>query len=317
MKTNVLKLTAIMLILAGSFCSCNKDIIKEDNDTSLNNEPYETANVRLVKILNYSNSSASKLTGEVLYNYDEAGNLINESYFDEWNGTMIPVMCLEYEYSGNNKIKESVFNCSNGQVLSSYTEYLYEGCQLVKEKIYRGYDSSLLNSTTYEYDERGNLIRKRYASHHRIETSNEHKYVYDDQNRLILEETPEIGVSEYYHKYLKHIYDNSGKEVKLEYYNVNEELIRYAEISYNGASKLEKELYYDKNGTRTVKYQHFYDEWENLIETVINDECSKFKRKYNGKLLIEEIHYWWHEYGYFGTGQMPESGMSRYEYEEL
>jgi hypothetical protein len=42
-----------------------------------------------------------------------------------------------------------------------------------------------------------------------------------------------------------------------------------------------------------------------------------FKRKYSGRLLIEEIHYWWHEYGYFGTGQMPESGMSKYEYEKI
>lgn len=63
------------------------------------------------------------------------------------------------------------------------------------------------------------------------------------------------------------------------------------------------------------KYQHFHDKWGNLIESIINDECTMFKRKYEGELLLEEIHYWAHEYGFHGTGQMPESGMLRYEYE--
>jgi len=84
---------------------------------------------------------------------------------------------------------------------------------------------------------------------------------------------------------------------------------------YKGTT-LDKDLHYDKNGKQTAKYQHFYDKWGNLTETVINDECSMFKRKYDGGLLIEEIHYWAHEYGFHFWGQAPESGMSRYEYEK-
>ena len=72
----------------------------------------------------------------------------------------------------------------------------------------------------------------------------------------------------------------------------------------------EKELNYDKNGNQTIKYQHYYDKWGNLTETVINDECSMFTRKYKDKLLMEEIHYW----SSFGWGGCSENGMSRYEY---
>lgn len=141
------------------------------------------------------------------------------------------------------------------------------------------------------------------------------KYTYDNQNRLILEESTAIDVDD--HKHVKHIFDNSGREIKIEYINVNKELIHYTEIFYDvydGAGKQpEKELNFDKNGNQTVKCQHYYDNFGNLTETVINDECSMFKRKYNGNLIIEEILYWCHH----GTGQMPENGMSRYEYEEL
>lgn len=119
------------------------------------------------------------------------------------------------------------------------------------------------------------------------------KYTYDNQNRLILEESTAIDVDDY--KYVKHIFDNSGREIKIEYINVNKELIHYTEIFYDvydGANKQpEKELNFDKNGNQTVKYQHYYDSLGNLTETVINDECSMFKRKYNGNLIIEEILY--------------------------
>jgi hypothetical protein len=134
--------------------------------------------------------------------------------------------------------------------------------------------------------------------------SRELKYVYDDQNRLVLEEG---GVNDY--KYVKYIYDNSSREIKSEYYNVNWELIRYVDKVYEGTSKLViEELYYDKDGVQTLKYQHLYDKWGNLTETILGD-CSLFKRKYNGELLIEEIHYdlvW----------DCTERGMSKHEYEK-
>ena len=323
------KCIAILLIVAG-FSSCDRqssfaepeEVVEdppagdnpsyEDDDDPPIFDTFEPKNVRLAKIVKYSNSTASKLTGEVIYTYDEAGNLHRVSYFDEWNNTMICLYFIEYEYYENKKVKESYFNCNansheEGPVMYSYIEYFYQGALLVREERDGGW-------AKYEYDEKGNLVEKNtYNDIHQI--VNVWKYTYDDQDRLILEETPEIDASDYYHKYLKYIYDDHGREKKLEYYNVDNVLIRYTEKFYKETSTIE--FRYDKNGNQTAKYQHFFDKWGNLTETVINDECSMFKRKYDGGLLMEEIHYWAHEYGYHYWGQVPESGMSMYEYEEI
>ena len=325
MVHDVLKFKLFLLILAVSFSSCNKE------DSLISNNPEK---VRLLKILKYSNSSASKLTGETVYAYDKAENMVKESFYD-CNSAPILERYNEYEYSGNIKMKMKIFDGLAGNpTLGSYYEYKYEGDRLVKEELYcgRGCYNSFIHSINYEYDNSGNLIREYRYEPDLIERFggrvyadgiiNDTKYIYDNQNRLITVLSSDYaggvdGIDYFFVEYpsQKYEYDNVGRVSKLEYYEY-EGLSGYVEKFYNGASKLpDKEFHYDKNGNQTRKYQHYYDSFGNLTETVINDECSMFKRKYNGKLLIEEILYWWHEYGYFGTGQMPENGMSRYEYE--
>ena len=311
MKENALKFKLLLLVFAVIFCSCDK------NESLIPSNPEK---FRLSKIFKYSNSSASKLTGEIVYTYDEAGNRIKEEFFSLFSDppTTILERYNEFEYSGSKKTKMNIFDGVAGNpTLGLYIEYFYEGNLLVKEETRRGRGDygSLVHSMNYEYDERGNLIRK-YMDDPEYGITGDMKYTYDNQNRLILEENTAIDADD--HKHVKHIFDNRGRKIKIEYSNANKELIQYTEIFYDGAGKRpEKELNFDKNGNQTVKYQHYYDSLGNLTETVINDECSMFKRKYNGNLIIEEILYWWHEYGYHGTGQMPENGMSRYEYEEL
>lgn len=309
MKTSTCNFS-LLLIAFMAFCSsCDK------NESLTSDNP---KNVRLSKILRYSNSSASKLTRETVYTYDKNGNMIKEEFFSFNAKTKILERYDEFEYSGDKKTKMLLFSgVAGAPTLGSYIEYFYKNDLLVKEETRqgRGNYGSLIHSTNYEYDERGNLIR-RYRNDPIYGISGDMKYTYDNQNRLILEENTATDPNE--HKYTKHIYDQSGRKIKTEYTNKNEELTQYTVFSYNETSKLlEKELSFDKNGNQTYKLQHYYDRWGNLTETVINDECSMFKRTYNGKLLIEEIHYWWHEYGYHGTGQMPENGMSRYEYEKI
>jgi len=308
MKFDTLKFTALLFIMTTSLFSCHKD----DNSVLNSADKF-----RLSKILKYSNSTASKLTGEVDYAYDEKGNMVKESFYD-CNPAKILWMYREYEYSENKKIKEKIFDGASGNLtLGSFTEYIYNGNQLLREETYcgRGCDGSLINSMNYEYDERGNIIRK-YMNDPVLGILGDMKYTYDNQNKLILEETAETGVSDYYYKYLKHIYDNNSREIKLEYYNTNQDLIRYTEKVYKETSILpETEIQYDKNGSPTLKYRNVYDEWGNLTETIINDNYLKFKRKYNGTLLIEEINYW--EQDSVPGGQTSESGMSRYEYENF
>ena len=319
MKTKKFGIIAISFILTGSFFSCNNEDFAD----------YNSQKLRLSKVLSYSNSSASKLTNEVVYMYDEAGNMVKESFYD-CNSTATLERYNEYEYSENKKTKMKIFDGVAGNpTLGSYIEYFYTGDLLVKEETRRGQRGdygSLVYSMHYEYDEKGNLTEEymydpsfigkgEWGGVYDNGILGHKKYIYDNQNRLIITLTTD-GVLDFY-PCLKHIYDDNGRVIKTEYYEY-EGLNGYVDIVYNGTSKLpEKELHYDQNGNQIRKYQHYYDHWGNLTETIINDECSMFKRKYNGKFLIEEIRYWWHEYGHFGMGQMPESGMSIYKYEEF
>ena len=341
MKQNLLAFIVLFIVLTISFPSCNG---KDDNVTLNNpddlledpiNNPDEYKSeeynldefiediinspdkVRLLKVFRYSNSTVSKHSGEVVYEYDEAGNLIKESSYDCRSTGNLIWMQKEYEYSENRKIKEKIFDGEVGNVtLGSYVVYIYSGDLLEKKETYcgRGCYGSLIHSTNYEYDERGNLVRI-YSVNSDNGIYGDIKYVYDNQNRLILEENTETEVSDYYHKYLKYIYDNDGRETKQEYYSVNNKLILYVQKVYDETSQLPSmDLHYDINGNLTAKYQHFYDEWGNLTETINSRGCSYFKRKYVGDFLIEDI-----DYGTWDTGfnDCSESGVSRYKYQKF
>ena len=285
MKRLVLKIVPALIcgvaFLVAS--SCNK----EDFSAFNNSDKF-----RLVKVLTYSDSSASDLVGERVYTYDKTGNMIKESFYERNHSTKILLYYSEYEYSENKKVKEKFFGGVAGSpTLNSYTLYFYEGDKLVKEEYYSGFNGvlSLYDTRNYEYDKKGYLVRESWSGYYRgttISGEGELRYTYDEQNRLILKETIGIDV-------------NNSNNI---------------EYIHKGTSKVpEKELHYDGNGILTVTYQHYYDSLENLIETKIDDECSKFKRKYKGKLLIEEIHFW----SSWSWGGCSENGMSRYEYEGI
>ena len=285
MKRLVLKIIPALIcgIMFWVASSCNK----EDFSTFKNPD-----NFRLV--IKTTNLGAC-LVFERVYTYDKTGNMIRESLY-EINCELTRKTLLsytEFEYLGNKKVKEKFFGGIAGSpTLSSYSLYFYEGDKLVREEYYSGFNEvlSLYDTRNYEYDERGNLVIEFWHGYYRGSTipgESELKYSYDEQNRLVLKET--IGIDDV----------NSSN---------------YIEYIYKGTGKLpEKELHYDGNGNLTVTYHHYYDSFENLLETKINDECSKLKRKYKGKLLIEEIHFW----SSWGLGGCSENGMSKYEYEGI
>lgn len=299
MSNNILKYTkhvAFLLILAGSFFSCEK-------------EDYNPEKFRLVKILHYAKSTDSQPKDGVERSFDEAGNLARESFY-KYSPTVDLYMYNEYEYSGSKKMKMNLFDKENDIFkLSRSIDFFYENDRLIKEEFKRN-NGTLLTSTNYEY-QGGNLIRE-YCYEPDYGIFDEVKYTYDSQNRLTLEEieTSDVKAS----KYTKYIYDNDGRKKKLEYYNLNWELIRSVEMIYNGRSKLPvKDVHYDKNGVQTLQYLHYYDKRGNLTETCLENGCSLFKRKYNGGLLIEEIHY----FDPVIQKECLEKGMTRYEYQKL
>ncbi len=301
----------LLLIIGIIFFSCENrvdDLPGADDHTS-NYDKFKVSKVSM-----YSNSSGSKLTGESVYDYDDAGNLITETNSIAWNSNMYVQSTVEYEYSDNKKAKETHYfrnEIPGGELnLNRYVNYFYNGELLTKIENHYGFDSSLDYSQHFEYDERGNLISE-YCYNPSDGIYRHKKYVYDNQNRLIEELANYVG--EFY-PYLKNIYDNKGRLIKVEYLEYDGLSQYKVNTYYTGTNLLGASFIFDKNDNQIRKLRYYYDDLGNLTEEVINDECSVFKRKYNGKLLIEEITYWAHEYGYHGTGQMPENGMSRYEY---
>ena len=333
MKTNILTHTAVLLILIGSFSSCDKEYSSVYTDSE---------NFRLTKILHYSNSTSREPARGVEYKYDKVGNMIKESFYD-YQPTTILWTYKEYEYSGGKKVKMTIFDRVSGNLrLGQYVDYIYVDDRLVKEETYIGFDGTFYDAMNYEYDERGNLVRQyRYEPEYGITL--DYIYVYDQQNRLILEENTVFGIANL--KYINYTYDDSGRKTKMEYYFENWDLYRGVEMSYKGMRKSpETEIHYDNNGIQTRKIQYvydksgnpteslyydenekyigkvqtLYDKWGNQTETISIDGCSLFKRKYNGKLLIEEIHYWNVMPQVGGGGDCsPESGKTRYEYEKI
>ncbi|MCL2328590.1 MAG: hypothetical protein FWC39_08785 [Bacteroidetes bacterium] len=261
----------IVILFTGT--GCDKQEEKED--------------YKLVRKFIYPRSTSTEYNTSYEYIYDKYGNMIKEMYYLDKQLHFY----IEYEYSKNKKTKEKIFyKSAENFYLNRYTNYSYEGDLLVKEETFSieyGSDNySFDYSTTYEYDKRGNLVRKCMYNAAIIGIVTELKYTYDNQNRLILEEIDG-------YKSTKHVYDDSGRKIKIEYYNINGDLLEYEEKVYNGTNKSpEKDLYYDKNGNLSTTYQHFYDIWGNLTQTSVDGGCTLFERKYDGKLLIEEINYW-------------------------
>ena len=295
MKATVAKLAVIMLIMAVWQSSCEKE----------ENHPED---FRLIKVLYYSKSTSAQPDDGIEYTYDETGNMVKESFFDYLSATALR-QYREYEYSGNRKSKMKVFDGKNGNLeLKWYVDYFYENNRIIREE-FKKPDDFLYGTTNYEYNS-GNLIREYYLDDGVI--SGEMKYTYDTKNRLILEENDASDVKKI--KYIQYTYDNNGRKSKLEYYNVNRDLLKYIEKVYNGGSKLPvKDLHYDKDGKPIAQYQHYYDKLGNLTETRYKDDCSLFRRKFQNGLLVEEIKY----VDPFEKGGCSENGTARYEYEEI
>jgi len=345
MNTNRLNFKALMLVFAVFLSSCNIDdssILEspEGDDSSLLDAPEEDDNstdpelfgevssinyyfyddFRLVKTLTYSDSESTEPSNGKEYVYDDAGNLIKESFFHSWNSELFVQSYYEYEYLGNKKVKEKLFTCNvypGGEFMfSHYVDYLYDGDLLVKTEKYSGLDGSFVSSDHYEYDERGNLVldysydpswigKGVWGGVYETGILGYRKYVYDNQDRLITVLTTD-GILDFY-PCLLYTYDNEGMLIKTEYHEYDG-LTRYEENVYCKTYKyLEIVLFFDKNGNQSNKLQYFYDDLGNNIKTVRNDNCLVSERIYNDGLLIEQISYSCYGNGFFEKSLIPET----------
>ncbi|MDR2533194.1 MAG: hypothetical protein LBC81_00185 [Tannerellaceae bacterium] len=286
------------------FFSCNPPEIPE-NPPHINDFyatlPYVPPGFKLVKRLEYGKSTADSSNNGIKYYYNNSGNLVKEeiySHYDRYQSFPL----FTYEYSDDNKVvKRATYMGEEGNYTEAqYDAYTYEGRRLVRQETFRGNPYYI----TYEY--KGNTVLKRFFSPDPTGSMNENllKYTYNDQGKISLFETSTTYPNDL--KYRKWIYDDQGREIKIEDYNVDWTLRTYTVNSYEGNTIVEQKIY-DGNDQLLSKITYRLDQWGNQIEKILNDAHTVFKRKYEGQLFLEAINYS-SEWGYV------ESGMIRLEY---
>ena len=209
-----------------------------------------------------------------------------------------------YENTNNKKSREEVYDGEVGNLtLGAYTDYFYTNDKLTKEE-FHSTKGTLNYSTIYQYD--GDKLINTYKDGAGLGIHHQYKYTFDDKDRLILEQV--FMYDRELSEFTKYIYDNNDRLIKTELYNHNSTLTSYVKNVYEGANDLPtKELHYDNNDSLTYTRELTYDKWGNLIEANYNGTCTIFKRKYNGRLLTEDIKF-------ATTKGCEEWTVSRYEY---
>jgi hypothetical protein len=165
------------------------------------------------------------------------------------------------------------------------SNYLYEDDNLVKIEHSYVYEDDIFKikiehsdgSDNYEYED-DNLVRM-YSLDEDGKISGVTEFFYDDKNQLI-HVSCELPI--------KYEYDDNGRRIKTEYYNINKELVYYIESNYEGENKLpSRKLPYDNKGNVVDRVK--FDKWCNLVESKTVDGCLIFQKRYEGELLLERI----------------------------
>jgi len=262
-------------------------------------------NYRLSKILNYSSTTASLPYGFVTFEYDDRGNLIKESMFD-YPGTLLTYTV--YDYSDHNKLKrKQTFDGHAGNLtLGGYVSFYYDYGNLTQEEWHRA-DGTLIYTIHNEFE--GNLLKATYKENDELKVHHLTRYTYDDKNRKVSEAV--FMYDEALENFSTYFYDTEDRLIKTLSFDRDSILVSRMEKVYHGSDNLQdEELYFSPNGELTSRIFVYYDSWGNLVGRSAegNTTCPVITRRYNGKLLLEEIMYhpgfacaeWW---------------VNRYEYE--
>lgn len=292
------KILILTFSVIGTF-GCTKD---ESEDVFSQLDDY-----RLLKVLNYNNSSDSELSTFMDLKYAEDGNLQRESLYD-YPKTLFTFR--EFDYEINLLVEKRIFDGQVGNLrLGSYIKYEYSQGNLVEEALYSA-DGTLTRTDYYEY-EGDNLVNTfklddEFGIHHQS------KYTYNSLNLLIREER--FMYDQELEGYTIYDHDDNLRLIKTAIFNFDETILQTSEHKYTGNSTLpSEEFYYDAAGELTQHFKLIYDDFKNLTETkVITSQGTNtlFKKKFNGELLIEHIRY-------APTWGYTEWTVTRYEYEKI
>lgn len=204
------KILILTFSVIGTF-GCTKD---ESEDVFSQLDDY-----RLLKVLNYNNSSDSELSTFMDLKYAEDGNLQRELLYD-YPKTLFTFR--EFDYEINVLVEKRIFDGQVGNLrLGSYIKYEYSQGNLVEEALYSA-DGTLTRTDYYEY-EGDNLVNTfklddEFGIHHQS------KYTYNSLNLLIREER--FMYDQELEGYTIYDHDDNLRLIKTEIFNFDETILQ-------------------------------------------------------------------------------------------
>ena len=159
----------------------------------------------LISAVEYQSNEKKETIFKNEYEYDEAGNMIKETNYDE-NGKLSG--WSQYEYDGENLLKESKYHGEGD--LYSEEKYEYDSKNnLIKEIGNYYYNGHVKMVYECEYDEKSNIIKKVYHYNDKLDSITEYKY--DEYGNLIkVESFDENGQLTYWYEYTWKKINNKG-----------------------------------------------------------------------------------------------------------
>ena len=196
-----------------------------------------------------------------------------------------------YEYSHDNKLRhEQSFGGQVGHLtLGGYVDYFYNNGNLTREDRYRA-DGTLIYKLRNKYEE--NNLKETYKENDQLGVHHLFKYTYDDKNRLASESA--FMYDRELENFSAYSYDEDDRLTKTLRFDPDSILLSRIEKIYHDADILpDEELTFSGDGELTFRIFLHYDSWGNLVGRSAegNNRCPVITKRYNGKLLLEEISY--------------------------
>lgn len=191
-----------------------KDI--KDNGYNAQEIDYYDDNDNLVYTISYDNNGDLEETPDgiavIQKEYDNRGNLVQQSYYNENRFRTAPngPAIIKYRYDQSDNKIETIYCGTNGEPLGN-------GLAIIR----------------FEYDNNGNIIERRYLDSKRQLTNNISivKYKYDEKGRKIeetkfdnSEQMVKTG-NKYKSSITRYKYDNKDRVIERTYHNENNDLI--------------------------------------------------------------------------------------------
>ena len=206
---------------------------------------------------------AEESVGEITLPEEELSLLVVQTVYDQ-EGTVILQYKYMYEYDeAGNQVRETHFD-DNKRI--GYREQSYDEFGNCVEMRYYDASGTINGFTQYEYNAAGNITKSEYYSGDELSIAE--VYEYDEFGNETMRTVNSYSEGEVYsRRYMLYEYDVFGNQIKLTFFN--EDTLEYIwEYTYDSSKNLVLETSYDAEGNVIWWHGYDYDEAGNLLEEI-------------------------------------------------